>query len=157
MRGLGAGALRLLLLALLIVGVVGMHTVGHSGDHGSWHGPSPEPAGHGAAAAAPPGGATSWLADAADPCDGHCDGGLAPVPAVPPGPDPGPDGTGLLIVCLAVLGGLGALALLAGALTRRRRAVARAPGARRARPVRVAPTLVHPFSIRLVEVAVLRT
>jgi hypothetical protein len=144
---MGAGALRLLLLALLSIGVIGMHTVGHATDHG----PSSEPFDHVA-------GAASWLTDAAHPCDGDC-GGITPVAAVRPGSesDPAPDGAGLLIVCLAVLGGLGALALLASALARRHRALARAAGACPARPAGAAPLLVHRFSIRLVDVAVLRT
>jgi hypothetical protein len=155
---MGAGALRLLLLALLSVGVIGMHTVGHANDHSSWDGPSSETVNHAAGPAmAPTDGVASWLTDATDPCDGNC-GGITAVAAVRPGSDtdPAPDGTGLLIVCLAVLGGLGALALLAGALARRHRALAREPSACPARPARAAPTLVHRFPIRLVEVAVLR-
>jgi hypothetical protein len=153
---MGAGAFRLLLLALLSVGVIGMHTVGHANDHSSWEGPSSDTVTHAAGAAAAD-GVVSWLAAAVDPCDGHC-GGATPVTAVRPGSDsdPLPGSTGLLIVCLAVLGGLGALALLASALARRHRA---SPGAVRGNPSRsagTAPPVVHRFSIHLVEVAVLR-
>ena len=153
----GAGAFRLLLLALLSVGVIGMHTVGHANDHSSWDGPSSEPSNHAAGAAmASMEGAASWLTDAVDPCDGNC-GGITPVAVrLGSGSDPAPGGSGLLIVCLAVLGGLGVLALLARALARRHRTLAGAASAYPARSARTAPALVHRFSLRLVDVAVLR-
>jgi hypothetical protein len=154
---MGAGALRLLLLALLSVGVIGMHTVGHANDHSSWDGSSSETINHAAGAAMTPmDGAASWLTDAADPCDGNC-GGITPVAVrLSSGSDPAPGGSGLLIVCLAVLGGLGALALLASALARRHRVLARAGSAYPAHSAGAAPALVHRFSLRLVDVAVLR-
>lgn len=158
MLSLGGGAFRLLLLALLSVGVIGMHTVGHANDHSSWNGPSAEVSSHAAGAAmAPMEGAGSWLTDAVDPCDGNC-GGITPVAAIRPGSesDPTPDGTGLLIVCLAVLGGLGAWALLANVLARRHGALAGAGSVYPARSIRDAPALIHRLALRLVDVAVLR-
>jgi hypothetical protein len=155
---MGAGVLRLLLLALLSIGVIGMHTVGHANDHSSWDGPSSNTATHAAGAAmAASDGVVSWLTDAVDPCDGHC-GGAAPVAAVRPGSDsdPVPGSTGLLIVCLAVLGGLGALALLASTLARRYRTPAGAVRVNSTGFAGTAPTVFHRFSIHLVEVAVLR-
>ncbi|WP_203930630.1 hypothetical protein [Virgisporangium ochraceum] len=147
-----AGALRLLLLALLSIGVIGMHTVGHASDHTSG------PSGHRADAAVTPEGDVPRLTDAGHPCDGTCGGGTVPVGAVRsgPDPDPAPVGAGLLVVCLAVLGGLGVLALLAGARAARR------PGARPARvdpahPTRAASAPVPRFPMRLLDVAVLRT
>jgi hypothetical protein len=147
-----AGALRLLLLALLGIGVVGMHTVGHASDHTSG------PSGHRADAAVASEGDGPRLKDAGHPCDGTCGGGTVPVAAVRPGPypDPAPVGAGLLVVCLAVLGGLGVLALLAGARAARRQR-ARPGRVGPARPARAAPAPVPRFPMRLLDVAVLRT
>lgn len=151
----GAGAFRLLLLALLSVGVIGMHTVGHTYDHSAWVGPASDTVTHAAATVAD--GMVSGVTDAVDPCGGHC-GGATPVDAVRPGSDsdPVPVGTGLLIVCLAVLGGLGALALLASIFTRRYRTSVRAVRGHSSHSTGAAPPVVHRLSIHLVEVAVLR-
>jgi hypothetical protein len=150
---MGAGALRLLLLALLSIGVMGMHTVGHSSDHSSWDALSSHAAGAAMADAA------SWLTDAPAPCDGDCGAAVAVTVAVRPGPgsDPVPGGTGLVIVCLAVLGGLGALAMLASALAGRHIAAPRTASHCRQRPTRAGPERMAGYALRLVDVAVLRT
>ena len=49
---LGTALLRLLLLAVVAVGVISMHTVGHPGEHHSWAARSADDAGHASAAAA---------------------------------------------------------------------------------------------------------
>jgi hypothetical protein len=152
--GMGAGTLRLLLLAILSLGVIGMHTVGHASDHTSWEALSAGADSH-AAATALTEGATPSLADAADPCHGGC-GTAGPVAAyIRSGLDPA-HGTGWLVICLAVLVGLGVLAMIAGALAGRVRAVPRTT-AGTARSPRVGRELVPGFALRLVEVAVLRT
>ena len=93
MVGMGAGTLRLLLLAILSLGVIGMHTVGHASDHTSWEALSAGADGH-AAATAVAEGATTSLADAANPCHGGC-GAAGPVAAyLRSGLDPAHGGTG---------------------------------------------------------------
>jgi hypothetical protein len=147
--GMGAGLLRLMLLAVLSVGVIGMHTIGHSGDHGSW-----ETSGHEAGAAMP--GTAAWLADAMDLCDGDC-APATPVAARPgPGSDPVPGGTGFVVMCLAVLAGLGVVALLASFLARTHRSVVGTTGPPPTRSPRAGPAPAFMFAARLVDVAVLR-
>jgi hypothetical protein len=98
-----------------------------------------------------------WLTGGVDPCDGHCGAAAAPVMAYRgTGSDPAPGTADVVIVCLAVLLGLGVLAMIAGAVAGRHRTdpgVASASWARRRRTGTVPPRL----ALRLVAVAVLRT
>jgi hypothetical protein len=154
--GMGAGALRLLLLALLSVGVIGMHTVGHASDHTSWEALSAGTDDH-AAVTAVADVAAPWLADAADPCHGGC-GAVGPVAAyLRSGSDPAHGGDGWFVICLAVLLGMGVLAMIASALTGRVRAVPRAAFRGTLRTRRPGTELVPGFALRLVDVAVSRT
>jgi hypothetical protein len=140
-----AGVLRLLLLALLSVGVVGMHTIGHSTDH---HSIATAAAG-GAAMMDGPGPSAAM----AGTCHGDC-GAHGPL-TVWPGlrPDPVPGGAASMIVCLAVLFGVGLVALLSRALGRRAGPVPRGAPPATTGPLRAGST----FPLRLVDVAVLRT
>jgi hypothetical protein len=148
--GVGAGVRRLLLLALLGIGVIGMHTVGHSTDHHSWE----------ALATGTSNGigdvSDVAMAAAADTCDGDCGshGSLAIWPDS--GSHRVPGGTGLMIVCLAVLFGVGVLALLSRALARWAGPVPRGapPGSTPFPQTGLASG--RPFPLRLVDVAVLR-
>jgi hypothetical protein len=153
---MGAGTLRLLLLAILSLGVIGMHTVGHASDHTSWEALSARADGHAAATAAAE-GAVPRLTDAADPCHGGC-GTAGPVAAyLRSGLNPAHGGTGWFVICLAVLFGLGVLAMIASALAGRVLAVPRAASAGTARSPQAERELVSGFALRLVDVAVLRT
>jgi hypothetical protein len=154
--GMGTGAVRLLLLAVLSVGVIGMHTVGHASDHTSWQALSARADGHAAATAAAE-GAVPRLTDAADPCHGGC-GTVEPVAAyLRSGLDPAHGGAGLVVVCLAVLFGLGVLAMIASAVGGRGRAVPRTAAPGTGRSQRAVRGLVPGFALRVVDVAVLRT
>lgn len=128
---------RWLLLSCTLFGLAAMHTLGHVGPGVATHDP-------GAAMTVAPGGVHERTAvsagDPADCPDGHCDG----------------HGPGGWSVCLAVLGGLAALVLLAALLTwsasRRSRARTRGaggPAASRGPPRR-------PAGLTLASVAVLR-
>jgi hypothetical protein len=143
----GAGLRRLLLLALLSVGVIGMHTIGHSAEHHSWE----AMAGTGGVAMADdPAPRPAAVVDA---CDGDC--GSHRFAVWPDsGPHRMPGGTGLMIVCLAVLLGVGVLALLSHAMARRAGPVPRGAPPGTTRFPRTGLTL--PFPLRLVDVAVLR-
>lgn len=168
MVGIGVGVFRLLLLAVLSLGVFGMHTVGHASDHHSWEALSEGTSGHAAGAAeavmaervvaeaAMPEAAGPWLAGGADPCDGTC-GTAGPVVAYRgAGSDPDGSGGGLVIMCLAVLFGLGVLAMLAGAWARRHRTAHSAASAHRSRSPRAGPGFAPALALRLVDAAVLR-
>jgi hypothetical protein len=137
---------RLLLLALLSIGVIGMHTIGHSPDH------------HWEALATAAGSSTGDVTDfaMAGTCDGDCGSHGSLAVWADPGSHRMPGGTGLMIVCLAVLVGAGVLALLSHALAR-----SAGPGARGAPPgttqlPHTGLALGPPFPLRLVDVAVLR-
>lgn len=162
MAGMGVGLFRLMLLALLSVGVIGMHTVGHSGDHGSWQTSPNGTSGHAAGTAMPQAAmagaadAVTWLTDAADLCDGDCGIAASVVVRLGSGSDPVHGGAGLVVMCLAVLAGLGVLALLASSLARRHRSVAGTAATRSTRSPRAGPAPALMFASRLVDVAVLR-
>jgi hypothetical protein len=153
--GIGAGALRLLLLAVLGIGVIGLHTIGHSADHHSWVAPSANGVSDVTGMVMvdrvrPPQTAM------ADTCGGDCGahGSLSIWSASDS--RPGPGGAELMTVCLAVLLGVGLLALLSRALARA------GPVPRGARPgatrlQRTGLALASRFPLRLVDVAVLRT
>jgi hypothetical protein len=140
--------------------VIGMHTVGHASDHDPWEMLSAGVSSH-AVDAATAEGTGPWLTDAAPPCDRSCGTAVPGTAFRASGSDPAPGGANLVIVCLAVLFGVGVLAMLASAFAGRRRIVPRAaaactagsPGAIRA----LVPGLVPGFALHLVDVAVLRT
>jgi len=146
--------LRALLLGVLAVGVVSMHTIGHASGHDGRTSLAMVASGAGEMPAADqPDRAT----DAGDPCDAHLCAAAVPVPATH---DRSPGGNhrdaGLVIICLAVLAGLGVLALLAAGITRRR--AGPLPAGRPARGGRNTDLALMPsFTLRLVGVAVLRT
>jgi hypothetical protein len=151
---MGAGALRVLLLALLGIGVIGMHTVGHSTDHHSWAAPSANGASDvtGVAMVDNPGPQQIAMADT---CGGDCGSHRSLTVWPDSGNHPIPGGAGLMIVCLAVLFGAGLLTLLSHALARA------GPVPRGALPdttrlPRTGFALVSRFPLRLVDVAVLR-
>jgi hypothetical protein len=151
--GIGAGALRLLLLALLSIGIIGMHTVGHSTDHHSWAASSANGASD-VTGAGMVDSVAQQLTAMTETCDGDC-GAHGPL-TVWPGSDPVPGGAGLMIVCLAVLCGVGLWALVSHALARRAGPVPRGgpPGTTSLRQTGLG--LVSRFPLRLVDVAVLR-
>jgi hypothetical protein len=153
--------LRVLLFGMLAVGVLGMHTVGHASGHDGWVAPSltTSLSDH----MAPTGGA-KLSADQQPVDSGHgCPAGSCAAAA--PGratsdPGSGQDhrSVGIVVMCLAVLFGVGLLALPAGLLLRRRRRrrpVGRLPDA--GVVARVRPDPVSSSALRLVRVAVLRT
>lgn len=155
MVGMGAGALRLLLLAVLGVSVIGLHTIGHSTDHHSWVAPSASGESD-VTGVVMVDSMTRQLTAMADACDGDCGshGSFTIWPASDSHPVPG--GAGLMSVCLAVLFVAGLLALLSHALARAGPVPRGAlPGA--ARLLRTGLALAPRFPLRLVDVAVLRT
>ena len=155
MVGVSAGALRLLLLALLSLGVIGMHTVGHSTDHHAWDALSDAGSGH-AVTGVVADGDGPWLTDGAHPCGGTCAVAAPAMAFRGTGSDPAQGDVGVVVMCLAVLLGLGVLAMIAGALAGRHRPGPGAASASWARVRRAGP--VPPgFALRLVDVAVLRT
>jgi hypothetical protein len=152
--GMGTGALRLLLLAILSLGVIGMHTVGHSTDHHGWDALSEGASSHAVSGVMGKDGPS--LTGGADSCDGNCGIATAPVMANRSGSDPARDSAGVVVMCLAVLFGLSVLALIAGAVASLHRPVPGAASASWARFRRAGPVLSG-FALRLVDVAVLRT
>jgi hypothetical protein len=146
--------LRLLLLAVLGIGVIGMHTIGHSSDHHLWVAPSAQGTSD-VAGIAMADDVTSPQTARAGMCDGDCGshGSLTIWPASDSHPVPG--GAGLMTVCLAVLFGAGLLVLLSHALARAGPVPRGAlPGATRLLWTGLA--LAPRFPLRLVDVAVLR-
>jgi hypothetical protein len=157
---LRTAVLRALLLGALAIGVLGMHTVGHASGHDRWVPFSVAVNGsHHASSGDVDVAADQQRGDTAHRCPPWSCAAAMPDLVVPgPGSGENNHDVGIVVMCLAVLGGIGLLALFAAVLVWRRYRVPpprRLPGA--GGVVWARPDRVSTLTLRLVTVAVLRT
>jgi hypothetical protein len=142
----------MLLLAVLGIGVIGMHTIGHSSDHHLWVAPPANGASDVTGAAMLDHAAPLQTARAGT-CHGDCGSPGSLTTWLASDSHQAPGGAGLMTVCLAVLFAAGMLALLSHALAR----AGPVPRGERSGAARLLRTGPAPrFPLRLVDVAVLR-
>jgi hypothetical protein len=158
--GLRGAVLRVLFFGVLAIGVLSMHTIGHSSEHEGWVpasavGPGPAAAGAAAPDLAGPAPLAQPPADGSDGCDGvACTG--SPARAGDDGGYP-LGGNRFAVICLAVVVGVAIAALLAAGLARDRRARAPAGSPGPAGTRQSGQGRTPGFPLRVVEIAVLRT